>query len=259
MIDWWLRLRDRHGRVQLSWSSLCHLPAFSILPSSRTISPLTTSRAWSKQLIARREKDSITRVEKQRSSSAPTTDHCDMPMGILMLIKLSLIRWELAIIQILIAHRQTHRSSARIKWERERKESSRYRIPSSDGMPMCNERVRLRWEECSRHGLLFEALKNKISFMRLIANENGTTVCSAEIWCWSHIWQKILSHVSQNNNSSFVCELHLGMTSRRKRTTRSSNWLTINEGGNEVTPPKDARTWISNRIGWWGRDRLTSR
>ena len=29
--------------------------------------------------------------------------------------------------------------------------------------------------------LLLDALKNKISFMRLIASENGTTVCSAEI------------------------------------------------------------------------------
>ena len=29
--------------------------------------------------------------------------------------------------------------------------------------------------------LLFDALKKSISFMRLIANENGTTVCSAEI------------------------------------------------------------------------------
>ncbi len=74
--------------------------------------------------------------------------------------------------------------------------------------------------------------------MRLIANENGTTVCSADIWCWSHIWQKILSHVSQNNNSSFVCEPHFGTTSRLNRTIKSSNWLTINEGGKEVTPPK---------------------
>ena len=29
--------------------------------------------------------------------------------------------------------------------------------------------------------LLFDALKKRISFMRLMASENGTTVCSAEI------------------------------------------------------------------------------
>ena len=86
--------------------------------------------------------------------------------------------------------------------------------------------------------LLFDALNANISFILLMANEKGTTVCSADIWCWSHNWQKILSHVSQNNNSSLVCESHLGITSRRWLTIRSNNWLTRKDGGNEVTPPR---------------------
>ena len=90
-----------------------------------------------------------------------------------------------------------------------------------------------------RRDLLLDALKERISFIRLMASENGTTVCSAEIWCWSHNWQKILSHVSQKSNSSLLCESHLGITSRRWLTIKSSNWLTRNDGGNEVTPPRN--------------------
>lgn len=67
-------------------------------------------------------------------------------------------------------------------------------------------------------------------------------MCSAEIWCWSHIWQNILSHVSQKSNSSFTWKLHFGTTSRLNRTIKSSSWLTINDGGNDVTPPDSSQT-----------------
>lgn len=50
--------------------------------------------------------------------------------------------------------------------------------------------------------------------------------------------QKTVSHVSQNSNSWFIWIEHFGMTSRRWRDIRSSNWLTRKLGGNAETPPR---------------------
>lgn len=86
------------------------------------------------------------------------------------------------------------------------------------------------------------ALYNKISDILLMAIENGIIVCSQVLVASLcdppvHKVQKTVSHVSQNNNSWFICTEHFGMTSLLWRDIKSSNWLTRNDGGKADTPP----------------------